>query len=122
MESVNTWIAVAVGVITVLAGMAAMFRSTIRALDGRIDVRLGAGLDARLPPMEARIDARIDGLSDRLDGRIDGLSDRIDRLSTRMGGFDIKLDHLAEVVDLRLKPLEQDMDLIKRHILGLPAA
>ncbi|WP_460786970.1 hypothetical protein [Nocardioides maradonensis] len=96
----NTWLAAAVAVITVLAGTAAMLRWVVHNLDTRIDRRIGD----HLLPLQVRIDGRIDALS------------------TRMDAFETKLDHVAEVVDLRLKPLEEDMALVKRHLLGLPAA
>ena len=136
MDTVNAWIGLALGVIGVLAGVGAMLRWAagwlLRGLDIRIDTKLAtfetkldatldAAFDIKLSPIHRRldgIDTRLDGIDTRLDGidtRLDGIDGRIDRL-------DAKVDHIAEVVDLRLRPLEADMALVKQHLLGTPAA
>jgi hypothetical protein len=114
MENVNTWLAALVAVFSVLAGMAAMLRAVVNTLDSRIDARIAT----HLGPTNDRIDAT----DARIEEQGRSLSERIDALSARMDAFDTKLDHVAEVVDLRLKPLEEDMALVKRHLLGSPAA
>lgn len=100
MDAVNAWLGLALGMFGVLAGVAAMLRWTaaqvIRSLDERIDTKLDA--------LESKIDAKLAPINRRLDA------------------LESKVDHLAEVVDLRLRPLEEDMRLVKQHLLGTTAA
>lgn len=96
MDTVNEWVGLAVGVIGVLAGVAALLRWTVSQLDSRIDAKLSAGLN----PINRRLDA--------LDVKIDRVEERV--------------DHVAVVVDLRLRPIEADMALVKQRLLGTPAA
>lgn len=103
METVNTWIAMAVSVMAVLGGVAGMLGWLAHTLDAQIPQQLG--------PTNAPIEAQEQSLQAR-----------IDHLDRRMDDFDVKLDHVSKVLDLRLRPLEQDMALIKRHLLGSPAA
>lgn len=104
MDAVNAWLGLALGMFGVLAGVAAMLRWTaaqvIRSLDERIDTKLDTKLDA----LESKIDAKLAPINRRLDA------------------LEVKVDHLAEVVDLRLRPLEEDMRLVKQHLLGTTAA
>ncbi|KAA1421871.1 hypothetical protein F0U44_06280 [Nocardioides humilatus] len=62
---------------------------------------VGAMLRALLSSLDARIDAKLDA---------------------KLSPLESKVDHIAEVVDLRLRPLEEDMRLVKQHLLGTPAA
>jgi archaellum component FlaC len=100
-------------------GIEQRFDQIDRRFDG-IDQRFD-GIDRRLDG----IDQRFDGIDRRLDGidqRFDGIDRRLDGIDADIQRLDTKVDHLAEVVDLRMRPLEVDMGLLKQHLLGTPAA
>ena len=125
MDSVNEWVGLLLGVVGVLTGVGAMLRwtsaSMLRTLDARIEAtlesklesKLGSMFDAKLAPILHRLDA--------LEARVAALETRADRLEAKVVALDVKVGHIAEVLDLRLRPVESDMRLVKQHLLGTPA-
>ncbi|MDQ6525040.1 hypothetical protein RB608_15580 [Nocardioides sp. LHD-245] len=82
------------------------------------EARLGGRIDA----LEARTDARFDAV----DARFGAVDSRFDQLEKRL---DAKIDHVAEVlgvridsVDHRLGSVEDDLRIVKAHLLRHPAA
>ncbi len=93
MDAVNDWTGALLGAIGVIAAGVAAARWLVTTLTKQMRVVAAETVAATVGPLEARLD-----------------------------GLETKVDHLAEVVDLRIRPLESDMALIKQHLLGSPAA
>ncbi len=93
MDAVNDWTGALLGAIGVIAAGASSARWLVTTLTKQMRVVAAETVAATVGPLEARLD-----------------------------GLETKVDHLAEVVDLRIRPLESDMALIKQHLLGSPAA
>jgi uncharacterized protein YlxW (UPF0749 family) len=103
----NEWTALIVGVLAIVSALAGMFAVMVRALDQRVAITVTTVVHNEIAPLRQQITQ---------------LSTRIDHLDTRIDHLDTRIDHLSEVVDLRLRPLESDMTLIKHHLLGASAA
>lgn len=110
-------------------------RAEMRALDakhdGRFDVAtaqiaaLAGSFDARFETVDARFDA-VDARFDAVDARFDTVDARFDALESRL---DARIDHVAEVagirldaIDHRLGAVEDDLKIVKAHLLRHPAA
>jgi hypothetical protein len=65
------------------------------------------------------LDAKIDGVEQRLSARIDGTDAKIDGVEQRL---DAKIDALAKLTEAQLRPLQEDVSLIKQRLFGQPAA
>jgi hypothetical protein len=94
--------------------LASRIDGTDAKIDG-VEQRLGAridGTDARIDGLEQRLDTKIDGLGERLDTKIDGAEQRLDA----------KIDSLAKLTEAQLRPLQEDVSLIKQRLFGQPAA
>ncbi|WP_460853801.1 hypothetical protein [Nocardioides montaniterrae] len=109
----NTAISVAVGALSIIAALGAMFRwfkvSLLESLDAQIDAKL----DGRFETIDRRFDA-VDARFDAVDARFDAMDMRFERLESRV-------DHGFEMTNLRLEHLEGDMVLVKKHLLGSAA-
>ncbi len=100
-------------------------RAEIRAVDVKHDGRFDL-LHAEILGVEHRLSTRIDEVGTR----IDGLDTRTDTLrSDLIERVDARFDHFSEVfgvrfasVDHRLEGVEQDLRIVKAHLLRHPAA
>jgi hypothetical protein len=96
--------------------------STLRAEMHAIDARLSGRIDLADAKAEARsdaVEARVAALDAKLDTKIDTIDAK----------YDAKTDHIMEVcgihfaaIDHRLGTVEDDLKIIKAHLLRPPAA
>jgi len=128
----NTWAIIGV-VVAMVTLNHAMLGRTLRSETKRLEelvTSVDNKAEARATSLEKRLNDRIDGLEKRLDDRIDGLekrlSDKIDGVDARS---EVRDDGLAQVimvqfgaVDKRLGAVEEDMLLVKAHLLGVDRA
>lgn len=142
MSDPQIWTVMGVFSAMMLGGFSLLARyltSEIRALDVKHDARsdrleaqiagLGARLDTKIDTtaegLEQRFDARADALGQRLDAKIDALGQRLDaKIDGVEQRLDAKIDHVADVltlridaVDHRLGAVEDDLKIVKGHLL-----
>ena len=88
------------------------------AFDRKFDEKFSKGFDEKFGVAVQPIYQRLDGI----DTRLAGIDKRLAGIDTRLDGIDTRIDHVTQVLDLRIRPIEADMSLVKQRLLGTPAA
>ena len=113
---------------TLIAAFVGLQGVTIALLQrqlGAVESRLDSKIETQIGALDQKIDTQVGALDQKIDGLRDETRARFDHLETTMNaGF----DHQSEImtirfgaVEQRLASLEDDMKLVKQHLLP-PAA
>jgi len=87
---------------------------------------LGARIETETAALGRRIETETSALGARIEAETSALGARIEHqtavLGARIDNLEIKIDGLDRLSNVRLTSVEADLQLIKQHLLGAPAA
>lgn len=131
MDVVNLWLSTILAACGVVAAVAALLRWWVGALVDQLDDRIRTTVEVVVDEtFDRKFDEKFSkGFDEKFGGavqpiyqRLDGIDARLAGIDRRLDGIDTRIDHVSQVLDLRIRPIEADMALVKQRLLGTPAA